>query len=73
MTDKLRKAHEGAAAMANLNTFGAVVSLLEGGHLYGPSAHFQHAADTIIRIAKRQMSKELKRYDAAMNAVAATK
>lgn len=53
-----------AEAHTNLNTFHCVISLLEGGHLYGD----HRAAARIIAIAKKQAGIELRKYDAAARA-----
>lgn len=50
---------EAARAHTNLNTFGSVVSLLEGGHVYGHNA----TASRIIATAKKEMQRQLKIYD----------
>jgi len=71
MNDKETAAKDAATANANLNTWGAVVALLEGGLLSGPSKHYNPAKSKIIDIAKAQMQQELKRYDAALARVKA--
>ena len=50
-----------AEAHTNLNTFAAVASLLEGGHLYGARTHA--AASRIIAICKKEQHKWLMEYD----------
>lgn len=55
-----------AEAHTNLTVFAAVVSLMEGGHLYGYCA----AADRIIKIAQQEQHRQLRLYDAAVAKVA---
>lgn len=50
---------EAARAHTNLNTFGSVVSILEGGQVYGPNA----TASRIIAMCKKEMQRQLKIYD----------
>jgi hypothetical protein len=52
-----------AEAHTNLNVFASIVSILEGGHLYG--CYSDRAAQRIIEICKAEQSKCLARYDAA--------
>ena len=59
-------AKNAATAAANLNTWGAVVALMESGLLSGPSKHYHYAASKVIGIAKVQMQRELTRYDDAL-------
>ena len=66
MMTKETAAKNAATAAANLNTWGAVVALMESGLLSGPSKHYDHAASKVIGIAKVQMQRELARYDAAL-------
>lgn len=63
--DRLKEAMH---AHTNLNTFAAVVSLLEGGHLYGATS--DGAAQRIIEICKAEQDRCLARYDAAVAALA---
>lgn len=56
-------AEEAARAHTNLNTWGAVVALLESGLLY--PGHSHQAVDRVIKIAKAEMQRHLKQYDAA--------
>lgn len=51
-----------AEAHTNLNIFAAVVSLLEGGHLYSSGA-CHTATSRIIRICKAEEIKWLAEYD----------
>ena len=60
MTDDPVKA--AAEAMADLNTFAIVVSILEGGHIRAPS---NDAAARIIKICKTEQQKRLLDYDRA--------
>lgn len=57
---------EAARAHTNLNTFASVVSLLEGGHVYG----YQREADQIIRICNRAQQRFLDQYDRAAARIA---
>lgn len=56
-----------AHAHTDLNTFAAVVSLLEGGHLYRSSSY--GAAERIITICKKEQDKALREYDRHIAAV----
>jgi hypothetical protein len=69
--DKTAKqyAAEAARAMANLNTWGAVVALLEGGTLSGGETYA--AQQRVIKIAQAEMQKHLVQYDRALACVAA--
>jgi hypothetical protein len=58
---------EAAEAHTNLNVFASIVSILEGGHLYG--CHSDGTAQRIIEICKAEQSKCLARYDRARAAV----
>ena len=49
-----------AKSLVDLNTFAAVVTILEGGHLHAVSFA---AADRIIKICKREQAKRLRDYD----------
>ena len=71
MSTKEQAAKDAATANANLNTWGAVVALLESGLLSGPSAHHYKATSQVIKIAKAQMQAELARYDLALACVRA--
>jgi chorismate mutase len=57
---------EAAEAHTNLNVFASVVSILEGGHLYG--ATNDRAAQRIIELCKAEQAKCLVRYDRAREA-----
>lgn len=50
---------EAARALANLNTFGSVAFILEGGQVYGPNA----TASRIIAMCKEEMQRQLKIYN----------
>jgi len=59
-----------AEAHTNLNIFAAVVSLMDGGHVYGPSA--DSAAQTarkIVQLCKAEQRKQLLIYDKNIAAV----
>jgi hypothetical protein len=51
-------------AHTDLNTFHAVINLLEGGLLYDPRSN--RAANAIIKICKAERQRHLRRYDKAM-------
>lgn len=53
-----------AEAHTNLNTWGAIIALLESGLLYGDTSEHR-AADRVIKIAKREAQKFLNQYDVA--------
>ena len=55
---------DAARAHTNLNTFAYIVTLLEGGHLYG-DAKANKAANEIIAICKREQARWLRGYDKA--------
>ncbi|MEQ8504638.1 MAG: hypothetical protein RIB80_04880 [Rhodospirillales bacterium] len=55
-------AKEAAKALINLNTFAAVVTVLEGGHVYGNS----NAAERIIKICQAEQQRFLDAYDQAL-------
>lgn len=64
MADDRKKAiSEAAGAHTDLNIFAAVVTLLEGGHLY--TSQGTDSAQRIIRICQAEQAKCLRRYDAA--------
>ena len=52
---------------SDLNIFGAIVALLEGGTLYSQSGH--DAAHRVIRICKEECGKQLRLYDTALRRV----
>lgn len=60
-----------ATANANMNIWGAVIALLEGGLLSGQSDHYHPASQEVIKIAQAQMQMELTRYDTALAKVRA--
>lgn len=66
MTSKKEHASAAARAHTNLNTFGAVVAILEGGCVYGPNA----TADMIIKLCKAEQHKQLRIYDRHVAAIA---
>lgn len=51
-----------ANALSTLNTFGILMSILEGGHIRAPS---YAAGNKIIKICKSEMQKCLRDYDKA--------
>jgi hypothetical protein len=53
-------------AHGNLNTFGAVVSILEGGHVYGPTDKSAgRTAAQIIALCRAEQQRQLKAMDKA--------
>lgn len=55
-----------AHAHSNLNIFAAIVSILEGGHIYGPGAGSAcRTADKIITLCKAEQARQLAAYDKA--------
>lgn len=54
---------EAAEAHTNLNVFASIVSILEGGHLYGATS--DRTAQRIIEICKAEQAKCLARFDRA--------
>lgn len=62
---KERKAAVKAAAeaLADLNAFAIVVTILEGGAVHAPS---HEAAEKIIKICHREEQKRLSEYDSAV-------
>lgn len=59
---------EAARAHTNLNTWGAVIALLENGLLY--PGHSHAAVNRVIAIAKAETQRHLKQYDRARACVA---
>lgn len=57
-------AREAAEAHTNLNTWGSIVTICEGGHFYG--SHNHKAIEKVIALCKAQMQRELRNHDAAM-------
>jgi len=56
-------AKNAAEALSDLNTFGIIVSILEGGHIHSPS---HAAASRIIKICLDEQQRCLGRYDREM-------
>jgi hypothetical protein len=56
---------EAAEAHTNLNVFASIVSILEGGHLYGAAS--DRAAQRIVEICKAEQDKCLGRFDRAVS------
>lgn len=54
-------------AHTNLNIFGAIIAILEGGSIYGGTA--QAAADAIIQRCQREQQRQLAEYDRALAAL----
>ncbi len=63
---KNKPARDAATALADLNTFATVVTILEGGHIYRPQSH--GAARKIIKICQAEEQKLLGKYDRAVAA-----
>ena len=57
---------EAAHAHTDLNLFGAIITHLEGGHLYTSSS--EKTAQKIIDLCKVEMRSQLRNYDKARNA-----
>ena len=66
-TTARQDAKAAARALANLNAWGSVVELMEGGLLAG--AHVSTPIGRVVKIAKAEIQKELKRYDKALASV----
>lgn len=63
-------AREAAQAHSNLNTFGAVVAILEGGLVYGHGdGSAKTTANKIINICQAEMQKQLRMYDRHVAAI----
>lgn len=57
---------EAAQAHSNLNLYASIVSLLDGGHLYGANDETGCAAQLrIIRTCQSEQARWLRRYDRA--------
>lgn len=61
--DSVKKA---VYAYSNLNTFGVIASILENGHLSGPQSQ---SAERILAICQKEMQRQLKLYDAALDQI----
>lgn len=61
------QAKAAARALANLNTWGAVQAMLEGGTLSG--ANTRAAQLRVVAIAKREMQKHFLEYEAALHKI----
>lgn len=57
-------ARDAATAHTDLNTFGTVISILEGGHLYRPRSG--KLADRLIRLCRDEMQRCLEEYEEAL-------
>lgn len=62
---KRQAAKDAAHAHSDLNTFGAVISLLEGGHIYCPASY--NTKQKIIKLCQNEMQKRLEDYDYAVD------
>lgn len=60
---------DAACHHSTLNTFGAVVAILEGGLLYDSNADV--TAERIIKLCRAEMQRQLRLYDAAISKAAA--
>ena len=56
--------NDAAHALADLNTFASIVTILEGGHIYMPSSYA--AVEKIIKICRREQQKRLGEHDRAV-------
>ena len=61
---KADAAKAAAQAHTDLNTFAAVVSILEGGHIY--RANTYSAVQRIIKICQTEQAKALREHDRAL-------
>jgi hypothetical protein len=52
-------------AHTNLNTFGSVVTLLEGGHVYGGNSRTDRVVSKIIKLCQEEQQRLLREFDAA--------
>lgn len=59
----VKAARAAAEAHTNLTMFASVVSLLDGGHIYGPPPA---SVQTIIRLCHREQQRYLRAYDEAI-------
>lgn len=59
---------DASKAHTDLNTFGSIITILEGGHLYSGTSHT--AADKIIKLCKREMQRLLIEFDEAEDRLA---
>ena len=66
--ERKRAVRDAAEAHTNLNIYAAVVTILEGGHLYGAAdgGSGLPAQFKIIRICQVEQAKWLRKYDAAI-------
>lgn len=55
---------QASEAHTNLTVFSTVLSILEGGHVYGRS----RAAERIIRLCREEMSRQFEAYEKAARA-----
>ena len=63
-----RHARKAAEALTNLTIYGSIISVLEGGTLYGNGGDIEGPRQQIIKICKREQQKWLRRYDQAIGA-----
>lgn len=54
-----------AEAHTNLTTFGSIISVLEGGSIYGGSPRTDRAVSRIIRTCKDEQKRLINEYDDA--------
>ena len=66
MTTNRKNAEKAARAHSNLNTYYAVIALMEGGLLYDGR---HRIADQIVSLCKRQAATELAIYDRAVGSI----
>lgn len=60
MKSKTYHIAEAARAHSTLNTFSVVVSILEGGHVYGG---YNATASRVIKMCQKEMQRQLRLYD----------
>lgn len=63
VSDRAKAIRDATDAHTNLNTYASIVTILEGGHLYGGHST---TAEKIIRLCKAEQGKQLRAYDRAV-------
>lgn len=66
---RIELASAAAKAHTNLTTFECIVALLEGGTVYNNGKSAQRTASRIIKLCKDEEQRQLKLYDAALEAL----
>lgn len=65
MSRRANSLEKAVRAHANLNTLISVISILEGGSLYGGNPRTNRASQKIIGICKQEQQRLLREYDGA--------